>query len=110
MPLSPAYKNILIAPAPIGKLRFASAEVETMYGKVSVAWEKTDNRFSLYITIPCNTEAKVVLPNLGGRLLEKEEPLEMEPDREKGILFAERRKDTYLLQIGSGEYRFAVEK
>ena len=110
VPLSPAYKNILIAPAPIGKLRFASAEVETMYGKVSVAWEKTDNRFSLYITIPCNTEAKVVLPNLGGRLLEKEEPLEMEPDREKGILFAERRKDTYLLQIGSGEYRFAVEK
>ena len=105
-PLSPAYKNILIAPNPIGDLRFAQASVETMYGKVSVEWEKNENEFSLYVSIPSNTEATVIIPDFGGTLTEKEQPLER---AESGIIIAEKGEGEYRLRIGSGGYCFKLE-
>ena len=107
-PLSPAYKNILIAPNPIGDLRFASASTETMYGNISVEWEKTENIFSLYVSIPCNTEATVIIPDFGGTLYEKKESTDV--TKVKGMISAEHEGGEYRLRVGSGEYQFVLEK
>ncbi len=59
---APGYKQILIAPKPGGNLSNASAELETIYGKVRSAWTIDGDKTKLDIIIPPNTTAKVVLP------------------------------------------------
>lgn len=110
LPLSPAYKDILIAPKPIGELRFASAKKETMYGKISVEWEKTDTEFSLYLSLPCNTTSVVVFPYSWGTLQEGESILEPGKQDKEGILSVERTKAGYRVQAASGDYRFVLRK
>ncbi|MFD2727657.1 family 78 glycoside hydrolase catalytic domain [Hyunsoonleella rubra] len=61
-PLEAGYKAIRIAPEPKSPLTSASAELNTPYGKVASSWEIKDGTFTINITIPPNTTAKVILP------------------------------------------------
>jgi len=57
----PGYKHIWIEPRPGGDLTFAKASVETMYGLVAAAWEKSGGKLLLKVRIPPNTTATVKL-------------------------------------------------
>ena len=61
-PLEAGYKVIKIAPQVRQPLNSASASLDTSYGKVSSSWEVKDGIFTLEVTIPPNTTAKVVMP------------------------------------------------
>ena len=61
-PLEAGYKIIKIAPQPNEPLTSASASLNTPYGKVASAWEVKNDIFTLEVTIPPNTTAKVVMP------------------------------------------------
>ena len=61
-PQEAGYKVIKIAPQVRQPLNSASAELETPYGKVASAWEVKNDIFTLEVTIPPNTTAKVVMP------------------------------------------------
>ena len=58
----PGYKHILFDPHPGGGLKNASAEISTLYGKVSSNWKIENNTFVYEVTIPANTNATVTLP------------------------------------------------
>jgi alpha-L-rhamnosidase len=58
----PGYKEVLIAPKPGGRLTTATAELETVYGKVRSFWVIENGLFKLDVTIPANTKAIIVLP------------------------------------------------
>jgi hypothetical protein len=58
----PGFKHILLRPIPVGDLKNVSASTETLYGKVAVAWTKTEKQFKLKVTIPVNTTSTVTLP------------------------------------------------
>lgn len=60
---APGYKQILIRPCPGGELTWAETSVITPYGEVCAAWRIEDAAFSLEATIPCNTSAKITLPD-----------------------------------------------
>lgn len=51
-----------IAPLPGGSLTFASAEYDSVYGKVRSGWKKKDDGYVYEIEIPANTTAKIALP------------------------------------------------
>lgn len=55
--------QFLIAPKPGGSLTYAKAEYQSIYGKVSCGWEKTDEGYSYTITVPVNTTAQLRLPD-----------------------------------------------
>lgn len=58
------YQQLTIAPNPVGDLKWAKGSVQTLYGEVAVAWERTDEGlFTLDVTIPANCRASVLLPN-----------------------------------------------
>jgi alpha-L-rhamnosidase len=59
----PAYKHIFIAPRPGGGLTYAKASVDSVYGKVSSAWELADGTLKLKVEVPPNTTATVTMPN-----------------------------------------------
>ncbi len=57
------FKEIIIAPQPVGDLKFVEASYETLYGKIAVDWKKQDNVFILNVSIPANCTAKIYMPN-----------------------------------------------
>ncbi len=61
-PLEAGYKVIKIAPQVKQPLNSASASLNTPYGKVASSWEVKGDIFTLEVTIPPNTIAKVVVP------------------------------------------------
>ncbi|MGE8290122.1 MAG: family 78 glycoside hydrolase catalytic domain [Sphingobacterium sp.] len=60
----PGYKTVVIAPKPNGKITSASAELETVYGMVKSAWKLENGLLKLEVSIPANSKAKVILPDL----------------------------------------------
>jgi alpha-L-rhamnosidase len=103
-PAAPGYKHILIQPQPGGGFTYVKATHQTMYGKVSSAWTLKDGKFELAVEVPANTRATVRLPKAqlasvteGGQVLAG------------GSVVSRARQDNdaVVVEIGSGQYRFA---
>jgi hypothetical protein len=58
----PGFQNVVIRPEVVGDLKFVKASYETLYGKVSVEWEREGTSFKLQVNIPVNCTADVYLP------------------------------------------------
>lgn len=58
----PGFRCILIEPVVTDTLSFAEAEYRSIYGKISVKWERqADHQYRIEVQIPHNTTAEVVL-------------------------------------------------
>jgi alpha-L-rhamnosidase len=76
------------------------ADYESVYGKIVSDWKGTaDGPFSLHVTIPPNTSAKVYLPAIAGAHV-TEDGNSVNPQPESG---------SYVLQVGSGSYDFEMK-
>ncbi|MEE8077656.1 MAG: family 78 glycoside hydrolase catalytic domain [Pseudomonadales bacterium] len=66
-----AYRRMRIRPRPplgIGfpegpPLRAVEASLETVNGRYEVAWQIDDDGFELSVRVPCNCEAKIIMPD-----------------------------------------------
>ncbi|WP_390597998.1 glycoside hydrolase family 78 protein [Bacteroides sp. f07] len=56
------YQKFVIAPKPVGDLKFVNSSYETLYGTIVVDWIRKDGTFTLNISVPVNTTAVVYLP------------------------------------------------
>ncbi|WP_352421171.1 glycoside hydrolase family 78 protein [Proteiniphilum sp.] len=56
------FRNIVIAPKPVGDLKFVEASYDTLYGTVSVNWKIDGDQFRMDLSVPHNCTAKVYLP------------------------------------------------
>lgn len=97
------YKHIKIQPHIGGDFTFASASLETYYGKVSNSWKLENDGVSMDVEIPVNTTATVYLPagnvsdiKEGGKVLSQVSDVKVkEPE------------DNYTkVELGSGQYHF----
>ena len=111
-----SYKHIHIEPYLPEGLNWAEAAVQTVRGKISSKWEKTELGFILKVEIPANTTGTVVLPvkglgevriTEGGDHIWEAGRLFGEADGVKSINSLE---DQIVLEINSGNYLFLVEK
>jgi alpha-L-rhamnosidase len=78
----------------------ARSEYESIYGKIVSDWKGTPaGPFSLNVTIPANTSARVFLPAIAGaHLLQDGNPVN-----------AQAEQGGYVIQVGSGSYNFEVK-
>ncbi len=99
-PDSPGFKQIAIHPHLNPRMTSARAEYESVYGTIVSDWQGTPaGPFSLKVTIPANTSAKVFLPVItGAHLIEDGSPVE-----------AQTESGSYIVQIGAGSYNFEVK-
>jgi alpha-L-rhamnosidase len=97
---SPGFKEIVIHPHPDPRMTSARGEYDSVYGKIVSDWKGTaDGPFSLKVTIPANTSAKIFLPGVGtGHVTEDGQVVDVQ--HEDG---------SYVVQIGSGSYAFEVK-
>ncbi len=58
-----AFKMFLIRPYPGGTLRYARAAYQSVYGTIESRWQRRGDAFSLSVTIPANTRARVYVPS-----------------------------------------------
>lgn len=102
-PAAPGYKHILIQPRPGGNFTEVKAAHQTMYGRVSSAWEMKDGKLTLTIEIPANTRATVRLPKATlAKVTEGGQPLAAG----NGIAGMKQDGETVVVEVGSGQYRF----
>ena len=62
-PLEPGFRKILIQPEPDSSLTQSRCVYQSVYGEIGCAWIQAGQRFTMKVTIPCNTSAIVVLPD-----------------------------------------------
>jgi alpha-L-rhamnosidase len=100
LPSAPGFKEIIVHPHLDARMTSARAEYESIYGKIISDWKGAPaGPFSLSVTIPANTSAKVVLPARAGAHLTKDgKPVE-----------AQAEGGSYVVRIGSGSYNFEVK-
>jgi alpha-L-rhamnosidase len=98
-PDAPGFKEIMIHPHLDSQMQSARAEYDSVYGKIVSRWKGTPaGSFSLQVTIPANTSAKVFLPAIPGtHVTENGNPIETQ--NEDGA---------NLVRIGSGTYSFEI--
>jgi len=61
------FRNIMIKPQLSESIGYASASYDSIQGLIESKWKSDGNKeFTLDVTIPVNTKAKVLLPNLDG--------------------------------------------
>ncbi len=101
---APGYKHVLIQPIPGGGFTSVQAGHDSLYGRVSSAWQLNNGRFELVITVPPNTRATVRLPRaVLANVTESGQPL----SAVQGVAGPRQEGGTVVLETGSGEYRFS---
>lgn len=95
----PGFHQILIHPRPSARLTSARGEYDSVYGKIKTDWSGTPSGpFSLKVTIPANTTAKVYLPGISGtEIIENGKPVTASAEAGERVV-----------EIGSGSYSFQL--
>jgi len=105
-------QHMMIKPAPVGDLRFANTEYESMYGKVVVNWKKEGRGGTFHVEIPINTTAKVYLPATRKEGIQERGVL---AENAEGIAFIGTEKSNavgnyIIFDLASGVYDFKVDE
>jgi alpha-L-rhamnosidase len=101
----PAYRKIVIAPQPGGKLTRAAVAYDSIHGRIESRWQRQGKRFELAVTVPANTTALVLLPaGPGATLTEGGQALA----KAAGVRLVRREGGRAVLAVASGSYRFAA--
>jgi len=58
-----AFKRFLIRPCPGGGLKYAQAAYQSIQGTIETRWQRQGDAFTLRVTIPANTRARVYMPS-----------------------------------------------
>jgi len=93
------YREIVVHPVLDPRVTHARGEYDSVYGRIVSDWDaKPGESFSLNLTIPANTRAKVYLPAIpNAKVIEDNHPVDARP--EAGSL---------IVQLGSGSYHLEV--
>ncbi len=100
---NPGFKNVIIKPALCGDLSFASADYNSINGKITSNWKLRDGDFHLNIEIPANSTATVFIPaESQAKITEGGKDIDKVLDVE--FIKIENNRAEY--KVGSGKYSF----
>jgi alpha-L-rhamnosidase len=57
-----AYSDIIIAPKPVGNIRWVKCAYNSKKGVIKSEWEIENNRFNLKLEVPADVTAKIIIP------------------------------------------------
>lgn len=99
-----AFKKSLLRPTPIIGLDYASAELETPYGKLVSRWELKNTTLMCHFEIPANTTATLQLPTSNGESIKVgHEKVTPETIASDGIF------TRAVIQLAPGKHEVSVE-
>jgi alpha-L-rhamnosidase len=99
------YKHIKVKPHIGGDFSFASATLNTYYGKLSSGWKLEGDKITMEVEIPANTSATIFVPATNTAAI-TESGKSISANNDIKITGTE---DGYtILHVGSGKYRFTI--
>lgn len=103
---SPGFETIVIRPTPSMRVKRGGGDYDSVMGRISTDWTQESNgRFSLLVTLPANTSARIHLPAKRASVLsENGRGL----GRRRDIVLVCRNSEEAVIQVGSGIYQFSV--
>ena len=104
---APGYKKIIIKPRITESLTFASASLDTYYGKIVSGWKRQNGLLEMDVEIPVNTAAIVDIPaGNNDEIIESGKTIDQQ-SQFKPVRIG----DEYVsIQVGPGKYSFTVRK
>ncbi len=104
---APGFSQIEIRPQPAGDLEWVRCRYESVRGPIVSSWKRSEGKFTLEVTIPANTTARVWLPaSAGASISEGGKPVA----QVSGVTQLERGAENACFEVGSGSYRFEVSQ
>ncbi len=102
----PGYRKVLIDPEPGEGIDHVDFSHETPYGTVRSAWDTKAGPMTLDVTVPANTTAEVHIPAANRwAVTEGGKPI----GEVDGVRYVEEADGDVVLEVGSGDYAFAVD-
>jgi len=102
-PESPGFKQIVIAPQPVGDVTWVNASFNSIRGKIACDWKRAEGKFTLKISIPANTTATVFVRATSAKTVtESGHP----PEQNKNVKFLRTEKGCAVYAVTSGNYDF----
>lgn len=101
----PGFKHFILQPTPDPDqvMTYAKGSYDSMYGKISSAWEVKNQTFSYSVTVPANTTATVYIPTHNvNAVKEGNQPVK----KAKGVTFVEYKNGKAVYELESGSYDF----
>jgi len=104
---NPGFKNVIIKPSICGDLTFASADYNSVYGKISSSWKLIDGDLVLNVEIPANTTATIYI-----QATNPDKITEGGKDIKEvlGMEFVGMEKNSAVYTVGSGKYGFVSKE
>ena len=97
------FDKILIAPQPVGDLRWAKAQYRSVRGLVTSEWKKDGGNFGLHVTIPVGASAMVFVPAKdAASVTEGGKPV----NQADAVEFLRMERGAAVFAVGSGTYDF----
>jgi alpha-L-rhamnosidase len=103
-PNRPGFKHCIIRPRILGDLKWVDASHTSMYGDISCHWRREQNRISLRVSVPPNTEATVYVPADAPDKVREGQSLASAADH---VNLLRTESDAAVFTIGSGHYLFS---
>jgi hypothetical protein len=102
-PGSAGFKQIVIAPQPVGDVKWTRASFDSVRGKIVSEWQRDGDKFTLKVTIPANTTATVFVPaQSADAVTEGGQPAA----HSRGVNFLRMENGCAVFETGSGGYNF----
>jgi len=99
----PGYAEIAIRPCLPKRLTFVEAWQDTLMGRISVRWQRTNQGIEMNVAVPVNATASVYVPAQGPEsVTERGKPAA----KAEGLKFTGMQGPYAVFQAGSGEYHF----
>jgi len=92
------FKQIIIAPQPVGDLTWVKASYRSIRGDITSNWQRNGGKFTLNIVIPPNTTATVCVPAKTAAAVKAP----------AGAQFVRLENDRAIFTTGSGSYTFTA--
>ena len=118
-PLAPGFARVEIRPQVVGNLTSASGALQTVHGRIAVAWRRDDEQFTLDLSLPPGVRGNVRVPALGrsafrieehGSLIWRQDGVAAEPGPWPlvGVAGSVAVDGGVEFEVGSGDYRFVL--
>lgn len=106
-PGQPGFKHVIIRPCVVGNLTHATAEYESVRGRIVSRWEIEEGVLTLEVAIPVNSTATVYVPATGkDRVTESSVPA----GQADGVKFLRAENGYVVYTVQSGRYWFVADR
>jgi alpha-L-rhamnosidase len=103
----PGFQKFILQPEPdpTGKMTWAEAYYDSMYGRITSAWKASAGVLTYSATVPANTAATLYLPAASKKAVKESG---MDAAAAKGVHFVKYEKGKAIYRLDSGSYVFTA--